>query len=271
MRKRFVGLLAVLTLGLIPAVAAAVDAPPPAPPAAPIVLVKAYATVVAVTPVETGTTVEFDVQEAHDRLDGSTTETLSTGINGQHIVGAVTPDTRVFRNDTAVEFAALQPGMKVMALLKTDCRPVAPSCAFTVRSVNFHAPKPNPGDKFEGGFFPRLWHTRGQILSISRVDDRNILNLDVRQLENAPKRFRDEGSRLVHLDAYVIVPDTVVITNADGRRITFADLTVDGRVQVVGKFLRPAKWMKDESGEPTPTLLAKRIQVKALEGSHSAP
>ncbi len=269
MRKRFVGLLAVLTLGLVPAFAAAVDAPPTTPPAAPIVLVKAYATIVAVTPAEAGATVEFDVQEAHDRLDGATTETLSTGINGQHIVGAITPDTHVFRNDTAVDLAALQPGMKVMALLKTDCQPVAPSCAYTVRSVNFQAPKPNPGDKFEGGFFPRLWHTRGQILGIDRVEDRNILNLDVRQLEYAPRRFRDEGSRLVHLDAYVIVPDAVVITNADGRRIAFADLNVDNRVQVIGKFLRPARWMKDESGEPTPTLLAKRIKVKALEGAHS--
>lgn len=174
----------------------------------------------------------------------------------------VIPETKVFRNETAVDLEALTPGMKVKAILKTDGQPATPTHTFTLLNVFFAAPKPHPGATFETGFFPRLWHTRGQILSADRVEDRNILNLDVRQLENAPKRFRDEGGRLVHLDAYVIVPDRVVITDVDGRRIGFADLNVDDKIKIVGKFLRPASWMKDESGEPAPTLLAKRIKVK---------
>ena len=267
MKKRFIALLAVLTLGVIPAFAAAVETPPLGEPPAPVVLVKAYSTVVAVTTDETGTTVEFDVDEAHEWLDGSETKTLATAVNGHHIVAGVTADTRVFRNDTAVEVDALKPGMKVKALLKADGQPVTPTSTYTLLEVYYAAPKSHPGNAFEDGFFPRLWHTRGQILGMDRVEDRNVINLDVRQLEHAPKRFRDEGGRLAHLDAYVIVPDRVVITDVDGRRIAFADLNVDDRVKIVGKFLRPATWMKDESGEPTPTLLAKRIKVKVRADS----
>ncbi len=263
MKKRFVALLAVVTLGLIPAFAAAVETPPVGETGPPAVLVKAYSTVVAVTAGETGKTVEFAVEEAHEWLDGSETMNLATGINGQHIVAGVTADTRVYRNETAVDLEALKPGMKVKAILKADGQPVTPTNTFTLLEVYFAAPKPHPGAKFEAGFFPRLWHTRGQILGTDRVEERNILNLDVRMLENAPKRFRDERSRLVHLDAYVIVPARVVITDVDGRRIAFADLKVDDKIKIVGKFLRPASWMKDESGEPTPTLLAKRIKIKA--------
>jgi hypothetical protein len=158
--------------------------------------------------------------------------------------------------------------VKVRALLQTDGQPVTPTCTYTALHVAIQGdeaeakPKAHPGSKFEAGFFPRLWHMRGPILGLERIEDRNVMNLDVRWLENAPKRFRDEGSRLAGLDAYVIVPDRVVITDEDGDRITFADLGVDDRVKVVGKFLKPEKWMVDESGDPTPTLIAKRIKVK---------
>ena len=265
MRKRLLGVLAVLTVGLIPAFAAAVEPPPTADPGTPVVLVDAYSVVVGVAADETGTTVELDVREAHDRLDGTEARTLSTGINGQHVVADVTENTVVSRNDDIVGLDALRPGTKVKAMLQTDCQPVDPTCAYTLLHVYIDAPKPkpaNPGTKFELGFFPRLWHVRGPILGLDRVEGRNVMNLDVRGLENAPRRFRDEGARLVSLDAYVIVPERAVITDEHGMRIAFADLRVDIRVKVVGKFLRPSQWMTDESGEPTPTLLAKRIKVR---------
>ena len=264
MRKRLLAVLAVLTVGLIPALAAAVETTPPAP-GTPVVLVDAYSVVVGVTTDATGATVELDVREAHDRLDGTETRTLSTGINGQHIVAHVTADTLVSRNDDNVGLDALEPGTKVKAMLQTDCQPVVPTCAYTLVHAYIAAPTPeptNPGEKFELGFFPRLWHVRGPILGLDRVEGRNIMNLDVRRLVNAPHRFRDEGMRLVSLDAYVIVPDRVVITDENGMRIEFGDLRVDSRVKVVGKFLRPSKWMTDRSGRPTPTLLARRIVVK---------
>lgn len=269
MKKRLIALLAVLSLGLIPAFAAAVDAPPTGEPGAEqVLLVKAYSTVVAVTTAEAVTKVELEVHDAYEWFDGSETKVAATALNAQHIVADATADTRVFRNGTAVDFANLKPGMKVKAILKADAQPVSPTSMFTLLETYYEVAKPHPGAKFEGAFFPRLWHTRGQILGMDRVEDRNVLNVDVRRLEHAPKRFRDEGSRLSHLDAYVIVPERVVISDVRGRRMAFADLNVDDRIKIVGKFLRPDKWMKDESGEPTPTLLAKRIVVKVHADSH---
>lgn len=272
MKKRLIALLALLSLGLIPAFATAVDAvdaPPKGEPGAEqVLLVKAYSTVIAVTPAEAGTTVEFEVQDAYEWFDGSETRVPATALNGQHIVGGVTADTRVLRNGEAVDFGNLKPGMKVKAIMKADAQPVSPTSMFTLLEAYYEVAKPHPGAKFESAFFPRMWHTRGQILGMDRVEDRNVLNVDVRRLEHAPKRFRDEGSRLCRLDAYVIVPGRVVISDVRGRRMAFADLNVDDRIKIVGKFLRPDKWMKDESGEPTPTLLAKRIVVKVHADSH---
>jgi hypothetical protein len=269
MRTRLLAVLAVLAVGLIPAFAAAEEPPPLADPVTPVVLVDASAVVVGVTGDETGTTVELDVREAHDWLDGTETRTLSTGINGEHIVTDVTGDTVVSRNDEIVGLDALRSGTMVEAMLSTDCQPVDPTCAYTLLHVYIAAPKPkpaNPGVKFELGFFPRLWHVRGAILALDRVEGRNVMNLDVRSLVNAPRRFRDEGVRLVNLDAYVIVPERTVITNEHGMRIAFGDLRVDSRVKVAGKFLRPSKWMTDRSGRPTPTLLARRVVVKVGPG-----
>lgn len=262
MRRRWLAVLAVLTVGLIPAFAAAEETAEPVDTSTSAVLVKAYSTVVAVTDGETAT-VELNVVEAHEWLDGSGAKTLATGINGQRIVAEVTADTTVFRGDRPVELDALKPGMKVKAMLQADATPVAPTSAYTLLQAYIEVPKPaHPGTKFELGFFPRLWHVRGPILGLDRVEGRNVMNLDVRRLENAPRRFCDEGVRLVRLDAYVIVPERVVITDEHGKRIRFDELRVDDRVKVVGKFLRPAKWMADESGDPTPTLVAKRIKVK---------
>jgi hypothetical protein len=261
--RRLLAMLAVLTIGLVPAFAAAQETEGTADPATPVVLVKAYSTVVGVTSGEAGTRVELDVAEAHEWLDGSETKTLATGINGQRIAARVTENTAVYRGDNRIGLGDLRPGMKVKAMLRTDGTPVTPQCDFTLLQAYLEAPKPaHPGKKFEPAFFPRLWHMRGPILGLDRVEGRNVMNLDVRRLENAPRRFRDEGVRLVSLDAYVIVPERVVITDENGRRIGFRDLQVDDRVKVVGKFLRPERWMTDESGDPTPTLLAKRIKVK---------
>lgn len=264
MRKRLLSLFAVLALALVPAFGAATEAPA-GEPTTPVVLVKAYATVASVTTDDAGTKVELDVEEAHEWVDGTDTKTLAIGINGQRISASSTPKSVVAKGDTPVELAELTAGMKVKALLETNGTPVSTTCTYFVNHISIQVPsesKPNPGHKFESGFFPRLWHMRGPILGLERIEDRNVMNLDVRRLENAPKRFRDEGSRLARLDAYVIVPDKVVITDEDGDRITFAELSVDDRVKVVGKFLKPDKWVVDESGEPTPTLIAKRIKVK---------
>lgn len=257
MKKRFLAMLAVLALGLVPALAVAGDPPPADPSAPPSVLVKAYSMVTAVT----DTSVEIDVIEAHDWLDGTETYNLSTGINGQRIVVGMTAETMVLKNGMPAERSQLAPGMKIKAYLTTDVQPVTTANVFTATKLAFEVPKPHPGKKFETGFFPRLWHTRGKVLGFSEWEGMNVLNLDVRRLDNTPKRFRDERVRLINMDAYVIVPPKVVITDDNGRRIAFSDLTVDSRIKVVGKFLRPVKWLNDETGEPTPTLLARRIKV----------
>lgn len=269
MRRRLLAILAVVTVGLIPALAAAEETAGPVNPASPVVLVKAYSTIVGVTTGETGTTVELDVAEAHEWLDGSETRTLATGINGHRIVADVTEGTAIYRGDEQLGLDALRPGVTVRALLQSDGTPVTPTSAYSLLRVDIEAPKPvHPGQKFEVAFFPRLWHVRGPILGLDRVEGRNIMNLDVRRLDNAPRRFRDEGVRLVSLDAYVIVPDRVVITDEQGQRIRFDDFQVDDRVKVVGKFLRPEQWMSDEAGDPTPTLLAKRIKVRVGAERH---
>lgn len=259
--KRLFALFALLTVGLVPAFAGAVDAPPPAP-GAPAVLVKAWTTVTAVTP----DAVTLKVVEAVEWVDGTETKVPANALMAQEITAARVPETVVAKHDVAVEYGTLAVGMTVRALLRTDVQPAVPTGAFALLHAAIQVPegpKVHPGDKYEPAFFPRLWHMRGAILGLDRVEDVNVMNLDVRRLENAAKRFRDEGVRLSNMDAYVIVPAKVVITDVDGRRIAFADLDVDDRVKVVGKVLRKEKWMLDESGEPTPTVLAKRIKVKA--------
>ena len=266
MKKRFLAVLAVLALGVVPALAVAIAPPPTDPAAPPAVMVKAYSTITAVT----DTAIDLDVVEAHDWLDGTETFNLSTGINGQHIVAGLTPETMVLKNGMPADLAALQPGMKVKAYLTTDVQPVTTANVFTATKIAFEVPKPHPGERFEPGFFPRLWHTRGKVLGFTTWEGMNVINLDVRRLENTPRRFRDERVRLINMDAYVIVPENVVITDVAGHRIPFAQLTVDSRIKVVGKYLRPDRWLKDETGEPTPTLLARRIKVKESAPSPSS-
>lgn len=82
------------------------------------------------------------------------------------------------------------------------------------------------------------------------------------EVPGGPKRLRDEGREAATMDAFVTVASTVVITTKDGTKIPFSEVRVDDRVQMIGRFLRPEKWLADEAGEPTPTLYAKRIKIK---------
>jgi hypothetical protein len=259
MRKRIAAVFAVLTVALVPAFAGATEVP--AGGTAPVVLVKASpATIVEVTP----ESMVLDVADGYEWLDGTEEKVPATGIKGQRITVGLGEKSIVRRGDEAVGRDALKAGLVIKALLQTDGQPVTPTCTFTLVEAYLDGPpKVHPGDKFETGFFHRLWHVRGSILGLDAVEGRNVMNVDVRRLENAPKRFRDEGSRLARMDAYVIVPPRVVITDENGHRIAFSGPDVDDRVKVVVKTLPKSKWMVDESGEPTPTLLAKRIKVKA--------
>lgn len=265
MRSRLLALVALIAVASVPAFAAALESAPPAS-ASDVVLVKAYGKVVAVHDADGQATLELAVDEAKEWRDDSDDKQPAAGIAGKSITAGLTEETKVHRGDAPAGLDALAPGTRVEALMSTDGSPVTPTCTFTLHDVWIATEKPaakpdKPGHGFEFGFFPRNWHVRGDILGLDRVEGRNVMNLDVRRLNHAPKRFRDEGRRLASMDAYVIVPPRVVITDAGGGRIDFADLDVDDRVLVIGKFTRPAKWVKDDDGEATPTLVAKRVKV----------
>jgi hypothetical protein len=100
----------------------------------------------------------------------------------------------------------------------------------------------------------------GQVLSTYDSGGKNVIDVDVNRLLNPPKRFKDEGDEVADQGALLIVDAKVKITK-DGKRISLADIEADDNLRVMGKFLRPAKWLKDEDDEPTPTLRAKRIEV----------
>lgn len=100
----------------------------------------------------------------------------------------------------------------------------------------------------------------GKVLIKNDVGGKKILEIDVTKLLNPPKRFKDEGDEVADQGALLIVDPKVKITKG-GKRISFDQIDEDDNLRVMGKFVKPGKWLKDEDDEPTPTLRAKRIEV----------
>ena len=116
-----------------------------------------------------------------------------------------------------------------------------------------------PGD-FDSGFFNRIWKLTGTVLGTDTIDGKQVIEVDVSKLLNPPKRFKDEGEEVADQGALLIVTPKVKITKGD-KRLTLGDLDADDKLKVSGKFVRGGSWLKDEDGQPVPTLRAKRIEV----------
>jgi hypothetical protein len=194
--------------------------------------------------------------------------------------------SKISRGEETLPFEALKVGDQVGGSLSTTGIPT-PDSAFDIvyiwcpggksvpvpggdnPRVGPGAPgTPAPGTKpdgpdhaFGGGFFRWNRTLRGEILGTDVVDGKNVINLDVLRFFAIPKGLRDEGREVVSLDSLVVVGPKLVITDADGKRIAFSDLKVDDKLEPKGRFQKEAKWLVDESGEPTPTLTAKRTCV----------
>jgi len=109
---------------------------------------------------------------------------------------------------------------------------------------------------FAAGFLSRVWKFQGEVDAFA--DGR--LSLTVAKILNLPKRMRDQDDELVDESAYVLVGDAVRIVK-DGKRVAASALAGAENVVVHGKLLRPSKWQKDEDGEPTATIRAKKIVI----------
>lgn len=286
MKPRALTIVGVLALGLLPALAGAQGPTAPLPgtgtaplfaPADPVINVKAPASVYGVMTDEAGRTkVKLIVQEGAIEWPGENIDARAdaTGLFGKYVYTYVTPETEVFVADRPADLAALKPGVTGKFQLRTNCTPVTEGCMYELRSAFVAGvapvkpptpPKPE-GDKapvhgFELGFFPRLWTVRGDVLGLEQEAEKVVVNVDVRRLVNQAKRFNDEGRRLARLDAYVVIGPKAVVTDERGQRIAAKELQVDDSVKVVGKFLKPDKWIVDEADDKVPTLLAKRVRV----------
>ena len=66
-------------------------------------------------------------------------------------------------------------------------------------------------------------------------------------------------------DDGVVLVGSATRVYAGGKRLAADDVAaaLDGadRVRVTGKVLAPAKWEKDEDGDPVPTMRARRVVV----------
>lgn len=278
MQSRTLALVGVLALGLLPALGVGQDpAQPPAPtPPGGVTHVKAEAHVIGVEKDAEGrATVKLEtiggIQWPGENVDARSD---ATALAGAHVRALLAPGAEIFVADRPAGIEALANGAKGKFLLRTTCSPVAPTCAFDLLKAyvaGTPAPKPPVGPKapiepqathgFELGFFPRLWTLRGDVLGVEKDGEKVIVNVDVRRLVNQMKRFNDEGRRLARLDAYVVIGPKTVVTDEDGDRIAAKDLAVDASVKVIGKFLKPEKWVIDETEEKVPTLVAKRVKV----------
>lgn len=289
MKSRALTVMSVVALGLLPAAVAAqgtVTAPQCGSSLAAadqVVNVKINGSIYGVFTEGATTRVKFQVKGGFE-WPGENVDARkdATALIGGYVYTLVTPRTEVYVNSRPANLAVLTQGMTVTASLRTNGSPVSGSCSFELLKVYVEgdaapaAPKPAaevkpPEQKpeiappaahgFELGFFPRLWSLRGDLLGLERDGEKTIVNLDVRKLDNQAKRFNDEGRRLTRLDSYVVIGPKTVVTDENGERISAKELRIDDNIRVIGKFLKPEKWIVDETDEKVPTMVAKRVRV----------
>lgn len=279
MTRRLLALVAGLALSAaapVAGLAAGPTPPPPPPPGSTAVLV--HATVSSNSPAA----VVLTVREAATSAPLTDVKTPVPGLAGQDVTASWCPFSTVWDGARQAGFDFLKAAMPVEGLITTtgEPTPTAAYCVVRLKTAGTTTPAPppgpgttpgaepphppagdRPGSDFDRGFFARNWRMTGDVLGTDTVDGKDVIDLDVQRLVGGPKRFRDEGREVAALDALVIVGPKVVITTTDGTRIGFGDVQVDDALQVVGRVLRPAAWLDDSSGQPTPTVFAKRIRV----------
>lgn len=223
-------------------------------------------------------TITFAVKEGWRVTEGVWTKVAAPGFTDQVVTAKFYDYSKVHRGSEVVDHMRAAPGTELGGSLGVSGGDVLPTSDFCVLELwmagEKTAPPPakdkkqprvgedHPGFGFDLGFFSLNYRVRGEVLSAETVEGKNILNVDVSRVLGGPKKFRDEGREVATMDAFVTVASKVVITTQDGTKIPFGEVQVDDRVQVIGRFLRPEKWLADEAGEPTPTMYAKRIKIK---------
>jgi len=151
-----------------------------------------------------------------------------------------------------------QPGPGGQCPAAGDSAPDADEDDVQAQSASADQPACGPGapPAFERGFLNRVWKFVGEIDGY----DEGVLSITVAKILNLPKRFRDQDDSLVDEDARVLVAAGVRVVK-DGKRVGRAELADAENVRVHGKLLKPSKWQKDEDGERTPTIRAKKIHI----------
>jgi hypothetical protein len=280
LKRRILSLLAALALVAVPAVALGQsETPAPAPPQ------QTFLKFQGVVLTNAEGTITIKVKEGWRVTEGTYTKVAAPDFTDQVVTAKFYDYSKTHRANELVDNMAAGPGTELAGSLGVSGEDVLPTAAFCVlelwmpgdKSATKPPTKPenpegkpkhpavgedHPGFGFDLGFFSLNYRVRGEVLGAETVEGKNILNIDVSRVVGGPKRFRDEGREVATMDAFVTVASKVVITTNDGTKIPFAEIQVDDKVQVVGRFLRPEKWLADEAGEPTPTMYAKRIKIK---------
>lgn len=279
MKRRILSLLATLALVAVPALALGQsEAPAPTTPQ------KTFLKFQGVVLTNAEGTITIKVKEGWRVTEGTYTKVAAPDFADQVVTAKFYDYSKVHKGEVVVDNIAAAPGTELAGSLGVSGEDVLPTAAFCVLELwmpgEKSATKPtkpenpagkpkhpevgedHPGFGFDLGFFSLNYRVRGEVLGTEVVNGKNVLNVDVSRVLGGPKRFRDEGREVATMDAFVTVAPKVVITTLDGTKIPFAEVQVDDKVQVIGRFLRPEKWLPDEADEPTPTLYAKRIKIK---------
>jgi hypothetical protein len=276
LKRRILSLLATLALVAVPALALGQSEQP-----APTEPQKTFLKFQGVVLTNAEGTITFKVKEGWRVTEGTWAKVAAPDFTDQVVTAKFYDYSKVHRGNEVVDHIAAAPGTELAGSLGVSAGDVLPASDFCVLELwiagEKTAPKPpakpehpkhpevgedHPGFGFDLGFFSLNYRVRGEVLGTDTVDGKNVLNVDVSRVLGGPRRFRDEGREVATMDAFVTVGPRVVITTLNGTKIPFADVQVDDKVQVIGRFLRPEKWLADETGEPTPTLYAKRIKIK---------
>jgi hypothetical protein len=129
-------------------------------------------------------------------------------------------------------------------------------------------PKEGPGPcgppSLMGAFLSRVWRFTAEADNYDAGSD--TLSATISKVLNLPKRFGDQDDEIVDQDAHVLIGPQTKVFDAAGKRLARESL-YDGAldnadsVLIAGKVLPPAKWQKDEDGQPVTTIRAKRVKI----------
>ena len=118
------------------------------------------------------------------------------------------------------------------------------------------APGGNEVPTFDSRFLNRVWKFQGDV---DGFED-GKLSYTIGKVLNLPKRMRAQDDELLDQDAIVLVGKRARVWK--GTKLVSTEALGDANQALVhGKLLAPAKWQKDEDGEPTPTIRAKNVLI----------